>query len=53
MDEIYELAGQDLNDLCDMLSLASVTKVSVTIDDGLKIKVNEGMWSLPLGKLVT
>lgn len=50
--EIYELTDDDLEVFRRELSRDDIRKVTVTIDGGLKIKVNEFMWSLPLGDRV-
>jgi hypothetical protein len=50
MGEIYELTGEDLIILRRSL-VGDTTRVSVMIDGGLKIKVGESVWSLPLGEL--
>jgi len=49
MSDIYELTGQQLADLIDALRQPGVYSVFVAIDGGLKVKINHGIWSLPIG----
>ena len=55
MDPTYILTGQDLHMLLDVLRnhTRDIYKLSVAIDGGAKFKVNESMWSPPLGTLRT
>lgn len=46
---VYVITGQDLIDLRNQLADAAVTKLSVAIEGGVKYKINEQMWSLPVG----
>ncbi len=47
---VIKLSGADLDILRPILADNSVHTLRVVIDkDGLKIKVNRGIWSRPLG----
>lgn len=54
---VWEITGYELDSLLRSLqrpdgrTLEDVYKVSVAIDGGFKIKVNELMWSPPMGEL--
>ncbi len=49
---VIKLSGADLEILRPILADNSVHTLRVAIDkDGLKIKVNSGMWSPALGRL--
>jgi len=54
---VYEITGYELESLLaslrrpDGVHLEDVYKVSVAIDGGFKIKVNELSWSPPMGEL--
>lgn len=50
--EVYELAGADLADLRLMVNDFGTAKVTVMIDGGLKVKVNDDMWAEPIGTSV-
>lgn len=55
MDEIIELTDEDLEYFIGLMSGLEygndVRKVSVRVDgDGVSFKINEFMWSYPLGK---
>lgn len=54
MNEYVTLDGDDLRWLLGLANRAEeIRKVSVAMGgDGLKVKVNEGMWSPSLGRLV-
>lgn len=45
---VYEITGEELRDLLYWME-DDITKISVCMDGGLKIKFNEGQWTLPLG----
>lgn len=56
MDEFYEITGSELQQLYAELRFADksgLRKLRVYVDgDNLKIKVNEYVWSPPIGKKV-
>jgi len=49
MQEIYELTGTDLASLLRLLNRPDIWDLKVAIDGGLKIKVNGGCWTPPMG----
>lgn len=54
MNEIVEITGADLDMLLALMSKAAdltTYKIRVAIDGGLKVKVNEEMWSRPYGAI--
>jgi exosome complex RNA-binding protein Rrp42 (RNase PH superfamily) len=54
---VWEITGYELAALLDSLrrpdgrTLEDIRKVSVAIDGGVKVKVNEYVWSPPMGEL--
>lgn len=52
MSEVYEISGLGLAELLRELQYEPdrIYKVSIFIDDGVKVKINEGIWSLPMGQ---
>lgn len=54
---VWEITGYELAGLLDSLrrpdgrTLEDIRKVSVSIDGGFKIKINEYTWSPPMGEL--
>lgn len=54
--EIYLFEGARLDDLLDELNelvedRAEIRRIRVTVDGGLKLKVDGGAWTPPLGEL--
>lgn len=49
--EVIEVTGDDLKMLLAYLDDDQIYKLSFAFDDGLKVKVNEKVWTPPLGKL--
>lgn len=57
MDEIITFTGHELTDLLDRFrSLVendqngAITSVRVCVDGGFKMKINNGVWTPPLGQ---
>jgi len=48
---IWEITGHELAGLLASVRRGDVRKISVSVDGGVKIKVNELMWSPPMGEL--
>lgn len=55
MDDVVILEGDDLEKFFEHIANAAssgrVRKLRFAVDDGLKIKVNEYVWSPPYGKM--
>lgn len=56
LDQIVTITGRDLDYLRAMLAPGSdgtrpIEQVRVAIDGGLKVSVDQGMWTLPLGEV--
>lgn len=53
MDEVVLVNGDELSALLDMLDAyradGSIFQMFFAIDGGLKVKVNAGVWSAPMG----
>jgi hypothetical protein len=46
---VVELSGQDLIYLRRMLNGEAITSARFAIDGGLKVSVNQQVWTLPMG----
>lgn len=56
MEETYEIAGQDLELLLADLDWSrrngcTIRKISIRVDGGVKVKINENVWTAPMGTL--
>jgi hypothetical protein len=49
--DVYEITGDELDQLLASLNdAAGIWKLSVAIDGGAKFKINERVWTPPLGE---
>ena len=48
--DVYEITGRELEQLRADLGRANIGTLSVAIDGGLKIKIDGGMWTPPMGQ---